>query len=199
MTGHIDRWVMFDDRIVEIKCARVGQGWGEPGTDEIPLHYLAQVHHYLVLAEVPVCDVVVLIGGSDFRIYTVEADPVVAEGLVEQELAFAQRVMDGTPPEPVNLADAVRRWGKSSAEGFVEATQRELAAVEVLRLVQENRRITDETEEFNKAVILRRLGDSGDSLIDDTGKLLATWKLDRGVRGYTVAPREPARRFLLKD
>jgi hypothetical protein len=31
-----------------------------------------------------------------------------------------------------------------------------------------------------------------------SGELLCTWKLDNGRKGYSVAPKEPSRRFLLK-
>ena len=47
---------------------------GEPGTDEIPDYYMTQVQHYLAVTGVKTADVAVLIGGNDFRIYTIEAD-----------------------------------------------------------------------------------------------------------------------------
>ena len=34
---------------VEIKTARYGKGWGEPGTDAIPDYYALQVHHYMTI------------------------------------------------------------------------------------------------------------------------------------------------------
>jgi hypothetical protein len=42
------------------------------------------------------------------------------------------------------------------------------------------------------------LGERGSSLVAPSGLLLATWKLDRGRKAYTVEAREPSRRFLVK-
>ena len=53
-----------DRRVVEIKTARYGKGWGEPGTDAIPDYYALQVHHYMTITGYEVADVAVSIGGA---------------------------------------------------------------------------------------------------------------------------------------
>ncbi len=88
-----------DDRVLEVKCARNAYGWGEPGSDAIPQHYLLQVQHYLIVAELPVADVAVLIGGCEYRQYEVPADPELQEMLIEGEREFWRAVEAGTPPE----------------------------------------------------------------------------------------------------
>jgi len=62
------------DELVEIKTARFDDGWGYPGTDEIPVHYRAQVLWYLDVFGLARCHVAVLIGGSDYREYLVQHD-----------------------------------------------------------------------------------------------------------------------------
>lgn len=52
------------DRVLEIKTSRSGADWGEEGTDEIPEYYLTQVHHYMTVTRMELCDVAVLIGAS---------------------------------------------------------------------------------------------------------------------------------------
>lgn len=64
------------DELVEVKTARFDDGWGDPGTDEIPVQYRAQVLWYLDVFGLQVCHVAVLIGGSDYREYVVEHDEV---------------------------------------------------------------------------------------------------------------------------
>ncbi|MFG3170628.1 YqaJ viral recombinase family protein [Streptomyces sp. NPDC048200] len=64
--------------IVEAKTSRDDEGWGEEGTDQIPVHYRAQCLWYLMVLGVPVCHVAVLIGLSDYREYVVEYDPAEA-------------------------------------------------------------------------------------------------------------------------
>jgi putative phage-type endonuclease len=198
MIAHIDRRIVGEKRILEVKTSRDGRGWGEPGTDEIPIYYNAQVQHYCVVSGAEICDVAVLIGGSDFRIYEVHADPVIARELVAQEYEFWQRVEQRAPPEPTNLHDAVRRWGHLLIERAVEAAADELQAIETLRRLREQRATLQAAEVEAKLTLMTALGDKGDALVDANGTLLATWKMDKGRKGYAVESREPARRFLLK-
>ena len=57
--------VTDDGRVVEIKTARTSQGWGEPGSDQVPQEYLLQAQHHMAVTGLVVADVAVLIGGSD--------------------------------------------------------------------------------------------------------------------------------------
>jgi putative phage-type endonuclease len=200
MIAHLDGTV-YDPttpRILEVKTARDGRGWGEPGSDEIPLHYLVQVHHYLIVSGAEIADLAVLIGGSDFRIYQIHADAAIAEQLVEREAEFWRQVERREPPDPVNLHDAVSRWGRLLIEGAVEADQFEIDAIESLRRFREQRKALDEAEENAKLIVMQALGENGDTLVDANGTRLATWALDKGRKGYTVEAKEPSRRFLLK-
>jgi putative phage-type endonuclease len=200
MLAHLDGRVvdLEQDRIVEIKTARDARGWGEPGSDEIPLHYLVQCHHYLAVSGATIADLAVLLGGSDFRIYTIHADDVIAQQLIDREAEFWRQVERREPPDPVNLHDAVSRWGRLLIEGAVEADAYELDAIESLRRFREQRKALEEAEEQAKVVVMQALGERGDTLVDANGTRLASWALDKGRRGYTVEAREPARRFLLK-
>ena len=98
MCANVDG-LTHDDRLLEVKTARVGYGWGEPGTDAIPQVYLLQVQHYLVVTELPVADVAVLIGGCEYRQYEIPADPELQEMIIEGERDFWQHVESGTAPE----------------------------------------------------------------------------------------------------
>jgi putative phage-type endonuclease len=193
LDGRVDR-----TRILECKMARVAAGWGESGTDEIPLLYLVQVHHNLIVSGAQVGDVPVLIGGNDFRIYEVHADADIARELVEQESLFWRRVETREPPDPVNTADAVRRWGHLTATGTVVATEADLFALERLHQIRKQSKLLMAEADEAQLHLMEALGERGDHLVDEAGTLLATWKLDKGRKGYSVAAREPARRFLLK-
>ncbi len=186
------------DRIVEVKTTRSAAGWGEQGTDEIPPHHLVQAHHNLIVSGAAVCDMPVLIGGSDERLYHVEPDQTLHAQILEQEADFWHAVERREPPPPKNVGDAVRRWGRASRPGAILANPDIVSAVEMLRAiaaqVKEGEALADEL----KMKIMAELGDKGDTLIDDAGRVLASWKLDKGRAGYTVGPKEPSRRFLLK-
>jgi len=166
-----------DQRLVEAKCARTGEGWGEPHTDEIPPFYLAQCQHGMAVTGLPVADVPVLIGGNDFRIYTVRADPAIQEVLIEQELAFWQHVQRREPPPIERLPDVKLRFGRHSAKGAVPADASMIDAIAFLRtgalVMAEQEAALDE----KRAAVMAFLGERGDTLVDAAGKPMATWKL----------------------
>lgn len=97
-----------DGRCYEGKTARSADGWGEPGTDQIPQAYLIQVQHVMLVTATPVADVAVLIGGSDFRLYEVPADRELQDMIVEGEAAFWQRVQKGHAPDPDFSTESAR-------------------------------------------------------------------------------------------
>jgi len=84
--------------LYEGKTARYDEGWGEPGTDEIPVQYRAQVLWYLDVFGYQVCHVAVLIAGSDYREYRVEASPAEVEVMRAKAVEFLDTIKAGTPP-----------------------------------------------------------------------------------------------------
>lgn len=65
-------WACPDAVVVEAKCSRFGDDWGEPGTDEIPVHYRTQVLWYLDTLGLARAHVAVLIAGCEYREYVVD-------------------------------------------------------------------------------------------------------------------------------
>jgi putative phage-type endonuclease len=59
---------------LEAKCDRYDDGWGEPGTDEIPVHYRCQVLWCMDITGLDRWYIAVLFGGSDYREYLIEWD-----------------------------------------------------------------------------------------------------------------------------
>jgi putative phage-type endonuclease len=199
MFAHIDGEIGREGRaILEVKTARTSQGWGEPETDEIPLSYLVQVHHYLAVTEAEVCDVAVLIGGSDFRLYQVGRDAEIEEQLIKAEATFWELVTRGVPPPPTTIQDAMRHWGRFDAQGVTEAGRLEIEAVNTLRAIHSQKKSLEKLEADAKLILMASMGEDGQSLVQGDGELLATWKLDNGRKGYSVPARPPARRLLIK-
>lgn len=211
MLANIDG-VTDSRRLVEIKTARTAEGWGESGGDEIPQAYLIQVQHYLTVTALSVADVAVLIGGQDYRQYEVPADPELQELIVEQEAEFWKAVQDGTPPNPVTYADMVTRYGRSSRSGTVPASDEVLEAIMSLRRFKVERDELDAEEEAVKSIVLAAFGEF-DTLVDNGGRPVATWKaskapqrLDAGalreahpeIYQQFLKVGEPSRRLLLK-
>jgi putative phage-type endonuclease len=118
MVGHIDRFV-FDtndaltnelinidgscaaSHLLECKTASPfnQSDWGELGTDEVPMCYLVQCLWYLAITNLERCDVAVLFGNSDFRIYEVYRDKELEDLIISKAAAFwNDYVQLDTPP-----------------------------------------------------------------------------------------------------
>jgi len=206
MIGNLDG-ITSDNRVLEIKTARSAEGWGEPGSNEIPDSYMIQVQHYMLITAIPVADVAVLIGGSDFRIYEVPAEPELMELMIEKETGFWSRVINRDPPEPITYQDMLLKYGRTSKESRVQADVVAMAAVARLK---EIKAIAKEEDEL-KTVIMAAFGES-DTLMDNN-KVLATWKAGNGSKRFNaklfeaenpelykkyIVRSEPTRRLLLK-
>lgn len=97
-----DRLVLDAGEIVELveaKTARDETGWGEEGTDEIPVHYRCQVIWYMDALGVRRCHVAVLIAGSEYREYLVEYDPAEARILRDAGARFVASLRNGERPD----------------------------------------------------------------------------------------------------
>lgn len=107
MIAHPDRFVINGSAakpagLLEIKTTDIGFAWmwGEPDSDEIPEAYNLQCQHYMAVSNCQWCDVAVLIGGNDFRIYRVPRNDKLIQALITIEGDFwRDHVLTKTPPE----------------------------------------------------------------------------------------------------
>lgn len=175
MIANVDG-LLPDGSVLEIKTARTGAEWGEEGTDEIPEYYLTQVQHYMAVLGAKRCDIAVLIGASDFRIYHVDFDPEVAAMLIEEEKAFWQRVVTRNPPPPRTFSETKAAFPRSKSQA-VEASNEVLDAAE--KLAEITKQIDDlsaQAEEL-RGTITAFMGDS--DTLSAQGKTIATWKTSK--------------------
>lgn len=199
-------------RLYEGKVARSAEGWGEEGSADIPEAYLIQVQHSLVVTMLPVSDVAVLIGGSDLRIYEVEADAELQEMITEAEAAFWKLVQSGEPPPPKTAEDAIRRFRTVRPGASVTATQEIEDIVHNLARMRIAAADLEGMQDAHKALIMGFMGDA-ETIVDLKGNPLVTWKQQKGAARFDTAAfkadspdlyaeyvkaGEPTRRFLLK-
>lgn len=161
------------DRILEIKTARNDADWGEPGTDEIPLEYAAQVHHYMIVTGLVVADVAVLIGGSDFRIYTVEADRELHLAMIDREREFWRLVETDTMPEPTDAREVQALFAKDNG-ATVQASEAVYLACQRLKSVKDELKRLDAEKDLLEGQIKLAIGEA--SVLELDGIALATWK-----------------------
>jgi putative phage-type endonuclease len=185
--GHPDGLIPDAQRGYEGKTARTDKGWGEPGTDQVPEDYVLQVQHYMLLTELPVFDIVVLIGGQDFRMYEVPADRELQELLLDAEHDVWQRVQRGEPPEPTwehpATNAALRALYPGTNGNVIDATESDAAWRRVLEESNEYASSYKAQAETAKAHLLWRM-ESAAALRFPDGKCLRRREVKR--EGYTV-------------
>lgn len=192
MMAHLDRRVVGDKKGLEVKTAGAfaarSEEWGESGTDEIPAHYLCQVQHYMAVTGYLEFDLAALIGGRDFRVYTIPRHEQMIAALIAAEAEFWRRVCENDPPSPRSADEARDRWPKSK-EFLVQASPEIERAVGDLRAVKAQLKSLKEREEELAAQIMVAIGD-GDTLMAGARKL-ATWK-SQSSRRFNAASFEAA-------
>lgn len=109
LRGTPDRLCIGAERGLEIKTTSAFNvaAFGEPGTDQIPEAYLLQVAVYMAITGFPAWDVAVLVGGNDFRIYTVRRDLEFEKWMVGELRVWWERYVEGNVPPPITGADSV--------------------------------------------------------------------------------------------
>jgi predicted phage-related endonuclease len=132
----------------------------------------------MIVRAYPVADVAALIGGNDFRIYTVPADAELQNLILDREAAFWEMVKAGTPPDPTTFADLKQRFGAVSKAQTVQASPE---AMDAIARLKEIKALSAEEDKL-KAVIMAALKEA-DTLIDGQ-KVLATWKAQKGAKHF---------------
>lgn len=105
--------------LFEAKTSRDGEGFGEEGTDEVPVHYRCQTLWYEDALQVRRCHLAVLIAGSEYREYVIEYDEADALHLRTAGEAFMHSLRTGVVPR-IDGHEATFKAVKAIPEGLDE-------------------------------------------------------------------------------
>lgn len=150
------------DRILECKTANgfsVKQ-WGEVGSDQVPDSYLIQCQWYMGVTGASICDLAVLIGGQDFRIYTINRDDELINDLLQQGAAFWELVKNNIAPDPVNYPEAVKKWANSDPSLSIQADDLLVDDLEKIQNIKAQVKELEAQEDGLKARVLYALKDA---------------------------------------
>lgn len=186
--GKRGRWdpaagrVLGAQKVLEVKTAHAmamrGDGWGEPGTDEVPEAYWLQCMWYMGITKLPTADLAVLFGGQKFVRYTIEYQPDVFDSLLEQVNKWWQQyVVADTPPPPRSEADALWRWPSSSGGKSIIVDYQVSDAVERLAQIKREIKGLEYQEAELRDVICAAFEDA--EAITFMGEKIATWKSNK--------------------
>lgn len=185
--------------LLEVKTSdRIGD-WQDGDGDRVPLHYLLQVQHYLMLTGIEVGYLAVLLRGNELRSWRIPADPELQTGLLAAYDEFWRMVEERTPPDPDGheaTAEALRRQHPRSEPEEIVADLPALADIDLLLGARRRKAEAEALELTASNRIKARLGTAERLLAPG---VTITWRTskDRTVvnweaiaRGYQRAVRE---------
>lgn len=191
LIGHPDGITETPMEGVEIKTADkfMAAEFGEAETDQVPIRYVLQCTHYMIVTRLRRFRLAVLIGGNEPRPYVIDYNDELAKKMIERATAFWHLVETDTPPDPVTLADTALRWPQSHGRTVFASPEMTLAVTELKKMRDDIEELTTKANAIEVSV-KAFMGDAG-ALTDPHHHLLATWRTQSqnrfNVAAFTVA------------
>ncbi len=190
MLAHVDRTVDNQRCVLECKTtdkfAAKPHLWGQGNRyspsgqlvsidNQVPEYYLVQCCHYMSVLNYERCDLAVLIGGNDFRIYTLERNYALEAQLIEMEKRFwYEHVLKRKPPRPVSKRDVQLLYAKANGEARKVSKNIE-STVNALKETKQTIAELKCEQEGLELDIKRFLGNA-EVLLNEKGQSILTWK-----------------------
>lgn len=185
---------LYPSELLEAKFALFPDGWGEEGTDDVPVYYTAQTRWYLDVFGLSKCRLMVFIGSTgEFREYVVEADPVDAALMRERAADFMASLRENRKP-PIDGHDRTY-WAIKQLPDGVDDTGVEidvLLAGRYLDAVDAAKAAKTEKQEC-AALILDALGNRVRA--GSLGELVATRAVKADGTTHSLRPATPGKEF----
>lgn len=182
LAAEIDAELIVDGEPVNGEMKTAGYfaagAWGEYDSNEVPIYYLAQVMHGLMIQPRRRA-VVAAVTGFDERpmVRWVERDEETIAAIRAREIEFWQRIQSGDAPDPVTPEDVKWLYPKDSG-ATLEADIELLEACGDLKALKANAKELDAQIELLATKVKARMGESA-ALLGPNGKPIATWKTNK--------------------
>jgi putative phage-type endonuclease len=177
----------------EIKTVHpfAAKDWGEEGTDEIPVYYVAQGMHGLMIKPRRRTIVAALIGVDDLRIHELVRDDELIAIMRQKEVEFWGRIQNRNAPEPTESQDV--KWLYAKDAGTVAEADDALALL--CQELKDQKALAKNLEKMIKTLsttIQARMGEAATLLYRD--RPIATWKSQsaRRLDAEALAAAHPA-------
>lgn len=209
MGAHLDS---FLPAVRDVEAKSVGPyarfEWGNPFTDEVPDRVLWQTQEQMAVTGLPEAHVAVCFIDADslkhlltgrtppITIYIVQRSEKLIAHLTEVSWNVWDCVQSGRLPKPEKPSDARLIYRKGDG-GMVEADDATYQVYLELMEARENKTAWSNIEEHRAFELQEYMKEAAE--LRYNGRMLATWKLNNGRKGYTVEPLPPYRTFLPKE
>ncbi len=163
--------------------------WGEEHSDQVPLEYLMQCHHYLAVSGYEVWHLAACVGGNTLKVYHIERDPEMIEMIVDGEAAFWDHVeRNEAPPLDYQHPTAIGLLKKMypGTDGSTIGLPAEAEALHYAKLdFDEQEKLMQAGSDAARARLMHMMGSASVGLLPNGGGY--TRKIiDR--KGYEVEP-----------
>lgn len=163
--------------LLEVKTSPFGDDWGPAGTDEIPVHYRCQIQWQLDTLGLDTCHVALLVGGYDYREYTVDYDETDAKLLRKTAADFLDTVRREERPA-IDGADATYQTIRVQPDG------REDRDVEITAEITADYDVAQQNYKAAETDLVRARG----QVLDAIGNGFRAVHNDRRIAYRTVKP-----------
>lgn len=182
LAAEIDAELIVDGEPVNGEMKTAGYfaagAWGEYDSNEVPIYYLAQVMHGLMI-QPRQRTVIAAVTGFDERpmIRWVDRDEETIAAIRAREIEFWQRIQSGEAPDPVTPDDVKWLYPKDSG-ATLDADIELLEACGDLKALKANAKDLDAQIELLATKVKARMGEAA-ALLGPNGKPIATWKSNK--------------------
>lgn len=157
--------------------------------DRVPNSYLLQCAWYMAITDADLWFLAVLIGGNDFRTYTIHRNRTLEKLMLQKVSDFWRgNVLERNPPPPSNLADLETLYAQDNGLA-IEANGETIELYEKAKLIQAQIKALEVELEGTmigrtrigglKNKLRELIGEHAEILLGDEGKPLATWKTSK--------------------
>jgi len=173
------------ERVVEAKTSRRRDGWGDEGTEDVPIDYYLQCQHYMLIAAAlglipdadPLCDLIVSIAGEAIQCYTIAGNKELWAAMLTKYAAFWRHVTDLTPPDNLTVFEQVDLL-PPSVNASKYATSYIVERVQDMLVMQRKIADWDEIVKGRKAELTLYAGEC-DTVLNADGSTLYTCKTSK--------------------
>lgn len=166
---------------IELKWSARGDGYGEPGTDEVPDDVLVQVLHQLAVLDEPEGEVALLRPSrAQVDVFVIRREPAAEAAMIEEEAVFWDAVQTRTEP-PVDGSEATRRtlnalYQRQAEDVILEADEIVASDLRALRAIRGELKGWAKTEAETEARIKAAMLADHATVIRAAGVGQVTWR-----------------------
>lgn len=174
--ANVDGFVRDKNIVVEAKTARNKDGWGAPGSCDIPIDYLCQVAHYCAVFNAPEAHIIVLFKFNEtYEIYKYKRNENLEQALLKKEQQFWENyILKNTPPPVTTIKHARMAFNSAQQAKAYADDEAKQKFSELLKVIEQKKKL-QEIEEQIKLDLMLKMGVSNE-LVDEAGQKLVSWK-----------------------